>query len=184
MFRVCTQTRADSCCFIQRVVRLTDPRMPPVMRTIGDQIRACRLDKHMTQAELAESIGVTPAALGQWEANRRIPSARYLPKLTSNLGHLSVQPSAANLTKNARPAMLPHSRVRLAKKVPRTARLTSNAARPLPLPRKKGATVCGPEVYGERWPRLIHMVDLCGGWRTNRRRLTTTRKSTSECQRR
>jgi hypothetical protein len=68
--------------------------------------------------------------------------------------------------------------------VPRAARHTSNAARPLPLPRKKGATVCGPEVYGERWPRLIRMVDLCGGWRTNRGRLSTTRKRTSECQRR
>ena len=31
---------------------------------------------------------------------------------------------------------------------------------------------------------LIHMADLCGGWRTNRRRPATTRKRTSECQRR
>jgi hypothetical protein len=27
--------------------------------------------------------------------------------------------------------------------------------------------VCGPEAYGETWPRLIHMADLCRGWRTN-----------------
>src|ERR1051326_1153063 len=38
------------------------------------------------------------------------------------------------------------------------------------------------EVYGESWPRLIHMADLSGGWRTNRRRPATTRKRTSECQ--
>jgi len=36
----------------------------------------------------------------------------------------------------------------------------------LPLPREKGATVCGPEVYGESWPWLIHMADRCGGWAT------------------
>src|SRR6202035_4958537 len=49
---------------------------------------------------------------------------------------------------------------------------------------EKGSHRLWPEVYGESWPRLIHMADLCGGWRTNRRRLTTTRKRTSECQRR
>ncbi len=40
-----------------------------------------------------------------------------------------------------------------------------------------------------REPRLVERLetfrsDLCGGWRTNRRRLATTRKRSSECQRR
>src|SRR5947209_4977775 len=53
---------------------------------------------------------------------------------------------------------------------------------------EKGSRRLWPEVYGESVWRELAEVDpygrLCGGWRTNRRRLTTTRKRTSECQRR
>jgi transcriptional regulator with XRE-family HTH domain len=50
-------------------------------------LRKYRLENGLTQAEVADNIGVTPTALGQWEANKRTPSERFLPRVASLLGY-------------------------------------------------------------------------------------------------
>ena len=63
------------------------------------------------------------------------------------------------------------------------------ATPPFRRPRSSLAVTAEPPCVARRCTaRVLAEVDpygrLCGGWRTNRRRLTTTRKRTSECQRR
>ena len=49
-------------------------------------IRALRQARSMTQADLAEQLGVTPAAVVGWEAGTKYPTADKLPKLAKALG--------------------------------------------------------------------------------------------------
>jgi DNA-binding XRE family transcriptional regulator len=83
----CTGTRACNCCSIEKAVIIPDPKLPNPIRTVGDHIRSHRLAEQLTQAEVAKGIGVTPTALGQWETNKRMPSERFLPRITSFLGY-------------------------------------------------------------------------------------------------
>jgi len=64
---------------------MPDPRLPATIRTVGDHLRKYRVENGLTQAEVAEDIGVTATALGQWEANKRTPSERFLTRITSFL---------------------------------------------------------------------------------------------------
>ena len=82
----CTGIRASNCCQIERVIQLPDPRLPSAIRTVGDQIRVRRLTEGLTQAQLAQMIGVTETAVGQWEGNKRAPSQRFLPAISSFVG--------------------------------------------------------------------------------------------------
>ena len=82
--------RACNCCSIEKTVRLPDPRLPDPVRTIGDHIRKHRLENGLTQAEVAEDVGVTATALGHWETNKRTPSERFLPRIAWLLGYQPV----------------------------------------------------------------------------------------------
>lgn len=48
-------------------------------------LRARRLAAHLTQAELAEKLGVTQGAVYSWEIGTKYPSADKLPLLASTL---------------------------------------------------------------------------------------------------
>lgn len=52
------------------------------MHPIAEYRRA----RGLTQAELAQLVGVTTHAVQQWEAAGRLPRARVLPKLAEALG--------------------------------------------------------------------------------------------------
>ena len=49
--------------------------------TIGDRIKELREEKQITQAELAEMIGMTQDSISLWEKGRRIPNTPYLISL-------------------------------------------------------------------------------------------------------
>lgn len=46
--------------------------------TIGDRIKELREEKQITQAELADMIGMTQDSISLWEKGRRIPNTLYL----------------------------------------------------------------------------------------------------------
>ena len=48
---------------------------------IGTRIRARRIEEGMKQEELAAALGVSPAAIGMYEQNRRSPGPKVLKKL-------------------------------------------------------------------------------------------------------
>ena len=52
---------------------------------IGRHLAEKRKEKSLTQAQLAEAIGVERAALGMWEIGASWPSARILPALADTL---------------------------------------------------------------------------------------------------
>ena len=55
------------------------------MKGIGQMIRLARIKKGMTQADLAETIGVSQGAVGQWEKGMTIPRPKHIVRLSSLL---------------------------------------------------------------------------------------------------
>ena len=48
-------------------------------------LRARRLAAHMTQAELAQALGVSQGVVADWEAGRKYPTADKLPALAKTV---------------------------------------------------------------------------------------------------
>ena len=46
--------------------------------TIGEKIKEQRENKGLSQAELAEKLGITQDSISLWEKNRRIPNTPYI----------------------------------------------------------------------------------------------------------
>ena len=55
-------------------------------QTLGDMIAALRREKQLTQAELAEKMGVTDKAVSKWERNLSCPDVSSIPRLAEILG--------------------------------------------------------------------------------------------------
>ena len=53
---------------------------------LGERIAALRRNRGMSQAELAEHLGISPSAMGMYEQGRREPSAQTLVALSRELG--------------------------------------------------------------------------------------------------
>lgn len=51
------------------------------MEKFGDVVKRLRLEKRMSQAELGDVIGVTRAAVHQWERNGVVPSLAHISEL-------------------------------------------------------------------------------------------------------
>jgi transcriptional regulator with XRE-family HTH domain len=49
--------------------------------TFGQRLRTAREDRELTQAGLAESLGLPPSAVSHWEGGRREPSLKNLRRL-------------------------------------------------------------------------------------------------------
>lgn len=54
--------------------------------TTGKRIKNARIEKGLTQEELAKSMNVTRSAVGFWEHDKNLPPAKYFPRLASVLG--------------------------------------------------------------------------------------------------
>ena len=53
---------------------------------IGKFLAKCRKDKHITQSELAEKLGVTDKSVGNWENGRNMPDLSLFKPLCDELG--------------------------------------------------------------------------------------------------
>lgn len=53
---------------------------------IGARIRQLRLEKSMTQEQLAQELGLTPQAVSKWENGVGLPDTQLLPELSVQLG--------------------------------------------------------------------------------------------------
>ena len=54
--------------------------------TLGSCIRSLRTEHHMTQVQLAKTLGVTDKAVSKWERNLSYPDIALFPKLADVLG--------------------------------------------------------------------------------------------------
>ena len=55
-------------------------------QTLGGMIASLRKERDMTQAELAERIGITDKAVSKWERDLSCPDITTIPKLAEILG--------------------------------------------------------------------------------------------------
>ena len=53
---------------------------------LGERIGALRRNRGLSQAELAQRLGISPSAMGMYEQGRREPSAQTLVALSRELG--------------------------------------------------------------------------------------------------
>ena len=51
-----------------------------------DGIKIKRTERGLTQAQLADRLGVTQSLIGQWERGETLPSAAKLPAIADTLG--------------------------------------------------------------------------------------------------
>ena len=76
----------------------SDTQSPP---GAGERIRAARIARAMTQADLALAVGVSRSAVAQWETDRagqvRANLVGIAAALGVSVGHLVVGPVGANL---------------------------------------------------------------------------------------
>ena len=64
----------------------THPRLQRELTALGERLRAARLRRNMTQAELAERVGVTMQTLAKLEAGVPTTSMATLVRVLSVLG--------------------------------------------------------------------------------------------------
>lgn len=57
-----------------------------VAEPLAVRIKRLRLAHGLTQGQLGELIGISPAAVGRWEAGEFLPKGRYVVKLAAALG--------------------------------------------------------------------------------------------------
>lgn len=55
-------------------------------KRVGKRIRRIRKERKLSQAKLAEMIGVTDNYISNWELGKHMPSPRYLEALGRALG--------------------------------------------------------------------------------------------------
>ena len=53
---------------------------------IGKFIASCRKEKNLTQAQLAEKLGITDRAISKWETGKSMPDTGLMPELCELLG--------------------------------------------------------------------------------------------------
>lgn len=54
--------------------------------TIGERIKQCRLERGMTQKDLAERMGISPVCISQYETGKRVPKIETIDRIATALG--------------------------------------------------------------------------------------------------
>jgi transcriptional regulator with XRE-family HTH domain len=86
--RLATLTVALPFCHIElRTARQKPARYPKQINTLGDYIRARRLDLRLLQKQVADQIGVHELTITNWEVNATVPEVRYIPAIIQFLGY-------------------------------------------------------------------------------------------------
>jgi transcriptional regulator with XRE-family HTH domain len=83
-----TLTVALPFCHLElRAARRKPAGYPKQINTLGDHLRARRLDLKLLQKQVADQIGVHELAITGWEGNASIPEVRYMPAIIQFLGY-------------------------------------------------------------------------------------------------
>jgi site-specific DNA recombinase len=71
--------------------RPKNPKYPKELETLGDHLRAKRLDLGLEQQDIAKVLGVNKCSINNWELNRFQPAIRYYPRIDDFLGYCIIQ---------------------------------------------------------------------------------------------
>ena len=80
------------CHFEIRAPRRKSSQYPKQVNTLGDHIRARRLDLNLLQKQIADQIGVHPLTITNWESNESPPETRFIPAIIRFLGYDPLPP--------------------------------------------------------------------------------------------
>ena len=64
-----------------RVAKPKSDRYPNELKSLGDHIRARRIDLVLFQSQVAEQIGVHELTITNWERNTTSPEVQYIPAI-------------------------------------------------------------------------------------------------------
>jgi len=84
------------CHFEFRAAKPKSGHYPKQINSLGDHIRARRLDLKLLQKRVADQIGVHEQTITGWERNATIPEVRYIPAIIQFLGYNPL-PAASSL---------------------------------------------------------------------------------------
>jgi transcriptional regulator with XRE-family HTH domain len=76
------------------------------LKTLGDHIRARRLDLGLRQSDVAKHLGVYTSTVNTWENGHFRPDVRFVPRITEFLGYDPFGPPPTSL-----PARLKAARI-------------------------------------------------------------------------
>src|SRR5262249_18258953 len=62
-------------------------KYPKTLETLGDHIKARRLEVGLFQRQVADELGTDETTLFRWERNTARPQIRYLPRILKFLGY-------------------------------------------------------------------------------------------------
>ena len=79
------------CAWTLRSKKFRNPSYPQELVTIGDHIRAARLDRNLFQRDVAKAIGVSESTLLDWEKHHHEPEIWHYPKIMKFLGYCPYQ---------------------------------------------------------------------------------------------
>jgi len=68
--------------------RLTAPKCRPAKppRTLGERLKAWRLERGLEQRDVAAMLGVQSATVGRWERDQKRPAIQLMPGVLMLLG--------------------------------------------------------------------------------------------------
>ena len=92
-----TRAALPFCHFTLRGRRPPPDGYPEELRTLGNHLRAKRLDLGLLQREVARKLGVTEDTVHNWETDRKSPQLRSVPKIIAFLGYDPYDIQAATL---------------------------------------------------------------------------------------
>ncbi|MBK7407192.1 MAG: helix-turn-helix transcriptional regulator [Saprospirales bacterium] len=71
-----------------RAKKPINPAYPAELKTLGDRLRKTRLDRGLTQPDLAKILRVATDTVTGWELNRNQPSLKHAKAITDFLGYI------------------------------------------------------------------------------------------------
>ena len=83
------------CHWELRAARRKPTEYPKQIKSLGDHIRARRLDLKLLQKQVADQIGVHKMTITGWEGNATIPEVRYVPAIIQFLGYNPLPPASS-----------------------------------------------------------------------------------------
>jgi transcriptional regulator with XRE-family HTH domain len=83
------------CHFEIRATRPRTSQYPKQISTLGDHLRARRLDLNLLQKQVADQIGVHPLTITNWESNESSPEVHFIPAIIQFLGYDPLPPGSS-----------------------------------------------------------------------------------------
>jgi len=70
-----------------RAKKPSNPAYPVELRTLGDHLRKVRLDRGLSQPDVAVILKTSPDMVINWELNRNHPTAKFAKTIIDFMGH-------------------------------------------------------------------------------------------------